>query len=118
MNLADLKCPYCGKCHAQYHYSTSTCMGWATIIKDGQVVSQNPNIQTSYYTCLECRHKFSVQEQYGEVIKVTDDGLAQVVPVVNVPINAMTADGATTIATDVLPINVQMSVGDTVVTAY
>ena len=52
-------CPHCRKCHYKENYTTSTAMGWSTVVKDGKVISEDPNIHTTYCTCLECGCEFS-----------------------------------------------------------
>lgn len=83
-----IKCPNCGESHYQYHYSTTTAMGWIQEYKDGELVNGNPNISTSYCTCCECGHDFYYETQYGNVIKIIDQGKKPEVPTLNVPINA------------------------------
>lgn len=67
------KCPACGSTTVQYHYSMSTCMGWAHIIKDGVDISEDPNYHTSYYTCCNCRRRFHISSHCGED-EIVDDG--------------------------------------------
>ena len=86
-----IKCPNCGESHYQYHYSTTTAMGWIQEYKDGIPVNSNPNISTSYCTCCECGHDFYYTEQYGEVQSIVDQGKRPEVPTINVSINAPSA---------------------------
>lgn len=86
-----IKCPNCGESHYQYHYSTTTAMGWIQEYKDGIPVNSNPNISTSYCTCCKCGHDFYYTEQYGEVQNIIDQGKKPEVPTLNVPINAPSA---------------------------
>lgn len=86
-----IKCPNCGESHYQYHYSTTTAMGWAQIYKDGIPQNSNPNISTSYCTCCTCGHDFYYTEQYGEVQSIIDQGKKPEVPTLNIPINAPSA---------------------------
>lgn len=86
-----IKCPNCGESHYQYHYSTTTAMGWIQEYKNGEPVNSNPNISTSYCTCCECGHDFYYTEQYGEVQSIVDQGKKPEVPTLNMPINAPTA---------------------------
>lgn len=93
----DLNCPCCGAKRYQYNYSMTTAMGWATIIEHGEVVSRNPNITTTYYTCLQCKHNFHTREQYDELLEVVDDGKAPEVPTIQVSVNEFNELDATTI---------------------
>ena len=86
-----IKCPNCGESHYQYHYSTTTAMGWIQEYKNGEPVNSNPNISTSYCTCCECGHDFYYTEQYGEVQNIVDQGKKPEIPTLNVPINAPSA---------------------------
>ena len=54
-----IKCPHCGKSHYSEDYHTSTAMGWTPIVKDGVRYDEDPNIHTTYCTCLECGGEFS-----------------------------------------------------------
>ena len=83
-----IKCPNCGESHYQYHYSTTTAIGWTQVYKDGILQNSNPNVSTSYCTCCECGHDFYYTEQYGEVQSIVDQGKKPEVPTLNVPINA------------------------------
>ena len=83
-----IHCPACNASHYQYHYSTTTAMGWIQEYKDGELVNGNPNISISYCTCCECGHNFYYEKQYGKVIKIIDQGKKPEVPTLNVPINA------------------------------
>ena len=69
MNL-NFKCPNCGANHATYHYTISTALHWTPVVKDGTLISNDPNFSSSYYTCCECGNNFIVREQYGEIIEV------------------------------------------------
>ena len=98
-----IKCPNCGGSHYQYHYSTTTAMGWAQVYKDGVLQNSNPNVSTSYCTCCECGHDFYYTEQYGEIQSIIDQGKRPEVPTINVPINAPSSGEALTVkAEDVL----------------
>ena len=98
-----IRCPNCGESHYQYHYSTTTAMGWIQEYKNGEPVNGNPNISTSYCTCCKCGHDFYYTEQYGEVQSIVDKGKKPEVPTLNVPINAPSSGEALTVkAEDVL----------------
>ena len=86
-----IKCPNCGESHYQYHYSTTTAMGWIQEYKNGEPVNSNPNISTSYCTCCECGHDFYYTEQYGEVQSIVDQGKKPEVPTLNISINEPSA---------------------------
>ena len=93
------KCPACGSTRVQYHYSTSTALGWAHIIENGVDVSENPNWVTSYYSCCnaDCRHDFHIVEHLGE-IDVVDDGAKPSAPTIEMPINDIKADEVLTLS--------------------
>lgn len=81
-----IKCPNCEKSHYVEHYSTTTALGWVQEYKDGELVNSNPNVSTTYCTCCECKHDFHYEEQYGEIIKIIDDGEKPEVPILEVPL--------------------------------
>ena len=100
MNIIP-KCPNCSCTRVQFLYKTSTLMGYAQIINNGEVESRDPNWHTSYYTCCECHHRFHIRERYGEIEEIEDDGTTEVVPIADIPISVT---GET--STDTLTINV------------
>ena len=74
MNL-NFKCPNCGANDAYYRYAVSTLLGFTPIVKDGAFIMNDPNITTTKYTCCKCGHDFSVREQYGKILDISDDTL-------------------------------------------
>lgn len=57
-----IKCPLCGESHYQYLYSTSTCLHWTPVYKDGVLVNENPNKTTNHYHCLNCNRSFIYED--------------------------------------------------------
>lgn len=82
----NINCPNCGKSYYAEHYSTTTALGWTPVYKDGVEINGNPNVTTTYCTCCNCKHNFHYEEQYGEIIKIIDDGEKPEVPVLEVPL--------------------------------
>lgn len=82
----NINCPNCGKSYYAEHYSMTTALGWTPVYKDGVEINGNPNITTTYCTCCNCKHDFHYEEQYGEIIKIIDDGEKPEVPVLEVPL--------------------------------
>ena len=60
-----IKCPYCNKSYYQENYHTRTAMYSPTIIKDGEVISKDPNYETTHCTCLNCGHTFMIRTHEG-----------------------------------------------------
>ena len=61
-NIANTnKCPHCGESYYQVLYSTSTCLHWTPVYKDGVMISENPNKTTNHCHCLGCDKDFSYQ---------------------------------------------------------
>ena len=57
-----IKCPHCGESHYYEGYSTSTCIHWTPVYKNGVIIYDNPNITTHHCSCLNCGEKFSYQD--------------------------------------------------------
>ena len=57
------------------------------IYKDGVNVNPDGNETTTTCTCLNCRHNFVYQEQYGKVKEILDLGEEPQVPTVELPTN-------------------------------
>lgn len=55
-------CPHCGKSYYREMYSTTTCMAWTPIYKDGVLMNNNPNKSTVHCQCLNCNKGFSFTE--------------------------------------------------------
>lgn len=64
------KCPHCGESYYSVLYSTSTCLHYTPVYKDGVLISKNPNKTTNHCKCLNCSKKFSYQSQHWIVDKV------------------------------------------------
>ena len=54
-----VKCPHCGESYYQELYSTSTCLAWIPIYKNGKIVNKDPNTTSTHCHCLECGKDFS-----------------------------------------------------------
>ena len=68
-------CPNCGESYYAVRYSTATAMYYPAIYKDGKNINNDANIETTYATCCNCHHDFSVREQFGQIIGTTDEGV-------------------------------------------
>lgn len=53
-------CPYCGANYYRINSEVSTLIGYSEIIKDGKVVSEDPNTYTTHCTCLQCNNDFKI----------------------------------------------------------
>jgi hypothetical protein len=53
-------CPHCGISHYSVGPTMATMIGYETIIKDGKVISQDPNIYTTDCHCLNCNQDFKI----------------------------------------------------------
>lgn len=67
MSYLDITCPKCGNSYFTIRYSTSTAMWSPTIIKDGKVISSNPNYETHHCQCIACGAFFDVTEHNGVI---------------------------------------------------
>ena len=67
MSYLDIKCPKCNQLYFTIRYSTSTAMWSPTIIKDGKVISSNPNYKTHHCQCIACGAFFDVTEHNGVI---------------------------------------------------
>ena len=65
MSYLDITCPKCGQSYFTVRYSTSTAMWSPTIIKDGKVISSNPNYETHHCQCIACGIFFDATEHNG-----------------------------------------------------
>ena len=54
-----IKCPHCNESYYAERYSTSTCVGWTPIYKDGVLINENPNTTTVSCYCLNCGKDFT-----------------------------------------------------------
>lgn len=54
-----IKCPYCNNSYYELKYSSTTCLGWAHVYKDGELISLNPNTTTHCCLCLACGKEFT-----------------------------------------------------------
>ena len=67
MSYLDIRCPKCNQSYFTIRYSTSTAMWSPTIIKDGKVISSNPNYETHHCQCIACGAFFDVTEHNGVI---------------------------------------------------
>lgn len=58
-----ITCPICGESYYQENYSTTTCIGWTPIFKNGVLMNENPNDTITYCTCCNCGHNFSYSDK-------------------------------------------------------
>ncbi len=55
----------CPNCHESYYavrYSTTTCLGWTPIYKDGVLMNSDPNKTTNHCHCLNCGKDFTFED--------------------------------------------------------
>lgn len=62
MSYLDITCPNCGSTYYAIRYQTSAAMLSPTIIRDGHIVSSNPNYTTYHCQCIACGAMFSATE--------------------------------------------------------
>lgn len=62
-----IKCPNCGESYYTELYHTATAIYSPTVIKDGKVVSKDPNFYTTHCRCLACGKDFTITKHYDEV---------------------------------------------------
>lgn len=67
MSYLDVACPKCGQNYYSVNYTISTLMFCPTIVKDGQVVSSNPNHTTYNCQCIACGTRFNVTEHNDNI---------------------------------------------------
>lgn len=52
-------CPHCGESYYMENYSTSTCVYYPPIYKDGVNINPDRNTTTTHCTCMNCGKEFS-----------------------------------------------------------
>ena len=57
-----IRCPHCGESYYQKLYSSSTCLGWIPIYRNGELINKDPNVTSVHCHCLECDEDFSYKE--------------------------------------------------------
>lgn len=57
--MRNVKCPHCGESYYMENHSTSTCMYFPPIYKDGMNINSDRNIYKTYCTCMNCNKDFS-----------------------------------------------------------
>ena len=67
MSYLDIRCPKCNQSYFTIRYSTSTAMWSPIIVKDGKVISSNPNYETHHCQCIACGAFFDVTEHNGVI---------------------------------------------------
>ena len=70
MSYLDIKCCKCGSTYYAIRYQTSTAMWSPTIIRDGHIVSSNPNYTTYHCQCIACGAMFSATEHNDTIESV------------------------------------------------
>lgn len=55
------RCPHCGESYYMQNFSTSTCVYYPPIYKDGVNINPDRNTTTVYCTCMNCKKEFSYQ---------------------------------------------------------
>lgn len=70
MSYLDIRCPKCNESYYTIRYSTSTAMWSPIIIKDGKVISSNPNYETHHCQCIACGAFFDATEHNGVIESV------------------------------------------------
>lgn len=97
--MLEIKCPYCNASYFQENYSVSTAVGWVPVYKDGIQINDNPNVTTTFCTCLNCSHNFSYRVNCGKIIDIEDLGVIDLVPTINESITATTDESTVTTTT-------------------
>lgn len=52
-------CPHCGESYYMENYSTTTCVYYPPIYKDGVNINPDKNKSTVHCTCMHCGQSFS-----------------------------------------------------------
>ena len=53
-------CPHCGESYYMENYTTSTCVYYPPIYKDGVNINPDRNAHTIHCTCMNCGKEFSI----------------------------------------------------------
>ena len=53
-----VRCPHCGERYYMENYSTSTCVYYPPIYKDGVNINPDRNTSTTHCTCMNCGKEF------------------------------------------------------------
>lgn len=56
---SNIKCPKCGESYYQELYSSSTCVYYPPIYKDGVNINPDKNTTTTHCRCIKCGENFS-----------------------------------------------------------
>ena len=54
-------CPACGESYYYENYTSTTCLYWAPLYKNGILMNHNPNKTTHYCTCAACGKEFAFE---------------------------------------------------------
>lgn len=54
------KCPHCGESYYMENFSTTTCMYFPPIWKDGVNINPDQNETTTHCTCMSCGKEFTI----------------------------------------------------------
>lgn len=106
--MLEIKCPHCNASYFQENYSVSTALGWVPVYKDGVQVNDNPNVTTTFCTCLNCSHQFSYKVNCGIIIDIEDLGVIDPVPTITEPITVITDESAVTTTLNIKPEETQV----------
>lgn len=66
--MSVIKCPKCGESYYMERYTTSTCMYFTPVFKDGVCITNDRNLHTTVCQCLNCGNDFSYQRQGEKII--------------------------------------------------
>ena len=61
--MDNVKCPHCGENYYMENYSTSICVYYPPIYKDGVNINPDRNTTTVHCTCMNCKKDFSFKRQ-------------------------------------------------------
>lgn len=59
--LHSARCPYCGESYYMESYSTTTCVYYPPIYKNGVNINPDRNTTTTHCNCLNCGKEFSYE---------------------------------------------------------
>lgn len=54
-------CPNCNESYYAIRHSTTTCLGWTPIYKDGVLMNNDPNKTINHCKCLNCGKDFTFE---------------------------------------------------------
>ena len=62
--LHSAKCPHCGKSYYTENYTTTTCMYFPPIYRNGVNINSDRNKSTTHCTCMSCGKKNLISKRY------------------------------------------------------